>query len=76
MAFLKRTGDRSDAPRPDLILLDLELPKMDGFEVLQSIKSDPDLKDIPVVIVSGKIHEGDIKRAYELQASSFLMKNR
>ena len=74
IAFLKRTGEHSQAPRPDLILLDLNLPKMDGLQVLQSIKADPDLKDIPVVMVSGNIHDGDIKRAYELQASSFLMK--
>jgi two-component system, chemotaxis family, response regulator Rcp1 len=76
LAFLKHTGEHSQAPRPDLILLDLNLPKMDGFQVLETIKADPDLKNIPVVVVSGNIHEGDIKRAYELQASSFLMKPR
>jgi CheY-like chemotaxis protein len=74
IAFLKRTGEHSRAPRPDLILLDLNLPKKDGLEVLEEIKSDPALKNIPVVMVSGNIHDGDIKRAYELQASSFLMK--
>ena len=74
IAFLKRTGEHSHAPRPDLILLDLNLPKMSGLEVLEEIKADPGLKDIPVVMVSGNIHDGDIKRAYELQASSFLMK--
>jgi len=74
IAFLKRTGEHSQAPRPDLILLDLNLPKMDGLEVLAAIKADHDLKNIPVVMVSGNIHDGDIRRAYELQVSSFLMK--
>ena len=74
MAFLKRTGEHSKAPRPDLILLDLNLPKMNGLEVLETIKADPDLKNIPVVMVSGSIHDGDIRRAYELQVSSFVMK--
>ena len=74
IAFLKRTGEHSQAPRPDLILLDLNLPKMNGLEVLEEIKADPGLKNIPVVMVSGNIHDGDIRRAYELQASSFLMK--
>ena len=74
IAFLRRTGDHGLAPRPDLILLDLNLPKLNGLEVLEQIKADPNLKNIPVVIVSGNIHEGDIRRAYDLQASSFLMK--
>jgi CheY-like chemotaxis protein len=74
MAFLNRTGEHSQAPRPDLILLDLNLPKIDGLRVLETIKADPGLKTIPVVVVSGNIHEGDIRRAYELQASAFVMK--
>jgi CheY-like chemotaxis protein len=74
IAFLKRTGEHVHAPRPDLILLDLNLPKMNGLEVLEEIKADPSLKNIPVVMVSGDIHDGDIRRAYDLQASSFLMK--
>src|SRR5438552_3679654 len=53
LAFLKRTGEYSHAPRPDLILLDLNLPKIDGFQVLEEIKADPGLKNIPVVVVSG-----------------------
>jgi CheY-like chemotaxis protein len=76
IAFLKRTGEHSRAPRPDLILLDLNLPKLDGFEVLEEIKADPSLRNIPVVMVSGNIQDGDIRRAYELQVSSFLMKPR
>ena len=74
LAFLKRTGEHSQAPRPDLILLDLNLPKMNGLEVLEEIKADPNLKNIPVVMVSGDIHEGDVRRAYDLQVSAFLMK--
>jgi len=74
MAFLQRTGEHSDAPRPDLIVLDLNLPKIDGFQVLEAIKTDPNLKNIPVVVVSGNDGEGVIKRAYELQASAFVVK--
>jgi CheY-like chemotaxis protein len=74
IAFLRHMGEHEQAPRPDLILLDLNMPKMNGLEVLEEIKADPNLKNIPVVILSGCIHDGDIKRAYELQVSSFLMK--
>ena len=74
IAFLKQTGEYTDAPRPDLILLDLVLPKMDGFQVLETIKADPHLKNIPVVVVSGHSDEGEIARAYELQASAFVVK--
>ena len=74
IAFLNRTGEHAHAPRPDLILLDLNLPKIDGLHVLETIKADPLLRNIPVVMVSGNIHEGDIKRAYELQVSAFVMK--
>jgi len=74
IAFLKQTGEYTEAPRPDLILLDLELPKMDGFQVLETIKADPQLKNIPVVVVSGHSDEGEITRAYELQASAFVVK--
>jgi len=74
MAFLNRTGEHSQAPRPDLIVLDLHLPKIDGLQLLETIKADPHLKNIPVVVVSGNIHEGEIRRAYELQASAFVMK--
>ena len=74
LACLRHTGEYQDVPRPDLILLDLNLPKMSGLEVLEEIKADLGLKNIPVVIVSGSIHDGDIRRAYELQVSAFLMK--
>ena len=74
ISFLKRLGEHSQAPRPDLILLDLNLPKMNGFQVLEAIKADPLLKNIPVVVVSGSSRESDISRAYELQASAFVVK--
>ena len=74
IAFLRRAGEHEQAPRPDLIVLDLNLPKLSGLEVLAEIKADPSLKNIPVVMVSGSIHDGDIRRAYELQVSAFLMK--
>ena len=74
MAYLNHTGEHSQALRPDLIVLDLNLPKMDGFQVLEAIKADPSLKNIPVVVVSGNSGEDSIKRAYELQASAFVVK--
>jgi len=74
IAYLKQTGEYAQAPRPDLILLDLKLPKMDGFQVLETIKADPQLKNIPVVVVSGHSDDGQIARAYELQASAFVVK--
>jgi two-component system, chemotaxis family, response regulator Rcp1 len=74
ISFLKRAGEHSHAPRPDLILLDLNLPKMDGFQVLEAIKADPQLKNIPVIVVSGSNREADIARAYELQASAYVVK--
>lgn len=74
MAFLRRQGAHSAAPRPDLILLDLNLPKMDGREVLALIKADDDLKTIPTVILTTSDAESDIERSYQLQANSYLSK--
>ena len=74
MAFLRREGNQADAPRPELILLDLNLPKMDGREVLAHIKEDESLKLIPTVILTTSIAEADIKRSYELQANCYLSK--
>jgi len=65
---------RRDAPRPDLILLDLNLPKKDGREVLAEIKSDPVLKTIPVVILTTSSAEQDVLRSYELQANCYITK--
>jgi two-component system, chemotaxis family, response regulator Rcp1 len=74
MAFLKRTGSHADAPRPDLILLDLNLPKMDGREVLAHIKEDDSLKLIPTVILTTSDAETDILKSYQLQANCYLTK--
>ena len=74
MAFLRREGVHADAPRPDLILLDLNLPKMDGREVLACIKNDDRLKTIPTVILTTSDAEADIARSYQLQANCYLSK--
>jgi chemotaxis family two-component system response regulator Rcp1 len=74
MAFLRREGVNVQAPRPDLILLDLNLPKMDGREVLAHIKEDDNLKTIPTVILTTSDAESDIVRSYQLQANCYLTK--
>jgi chemotaxis family two-component system response regulator Rcp1 len=74
MAFLHREGDFALAPRPDLILLDLSLPKKDGREVLAKIKSDDRLKRIPVVILTVSESEEDILKTYDLQANCYIIK--
>lgn len=74
MAFLRREGIHANAPRPDLILLDLNLPKMDGREVLAHIKEDESLKTIPTVILTTSDAEADILRSYRLQANCYLTK--
>jgi CheY-like chemotaxis protein len=74
MAFLQRTAPNEKAPRPDLILLDLNLPKMDGREVLARVKTDDSLKTIPTVILTTSEAPADILRSYQLQANSYLSK--
>ena len=74
MAFLKREGPHAYAPRPDIILLDLNLPKMDGREVLAHIKADSGLKTIPTVILTTSEAETDIVKSYQLQANCYLTK--
>jgi chemotaxis family two-component system response regulator Rcp1 len=74
MAFLRREGVHAGAPRPHLILLDLNLPKMGGREVLAHIKEDPDLKTIPTVILTTSEAETDIVASYKLQANCYLSK--
>jgi CheY-like chemotaxis protein len=74
MAFLKREGAYIHAQRPDLILLDLNLPKMDGREVLTQIKADDSLKMIPTVILTTSDSEADILKSYQLQANCYLSK--
>jgi CheY-like chemotaxis protein len=74
MAFLNREGAHAQAPRPDLILLDLNLPRMDGREVLAHIKADASLKTIPIIILTTSEAQGDILKSYELQANCYLSK--
>jgi CheY-like chemotaxis protein len=72
--ILYRREPHQDAPRPDIILLDLNLPKMDGREVLAQIKEDPDLKRIPVVVLTTSRAEEDILRTYDLHANCYIHK--
>lgn len=74
LAFLRRERDYADAPRPDLILLDLNLPKKDGRAVLADIKQDASLRHIPVVVLTSSQAEQDIVRAYELHANCYVTK--
>jgi chemotaxis family two-component system response regulator Rcp1 len=74
MQFLRREGTFADAPRPDLILLDLNLPNMDGREVLEAIKADPTLRPIPIVVVTSSAAEQDILKSYDLNANCYVTK--
>jgi len=74
MAFLGRQGRHAQAPRPDLVLLDLRLPRMSGHEVLREIKRDPNLKRIPVVIMTASDDEKDILSAYDGHANCYVTK--
>jgi CheY-like chemotaxis protein len=74
MAFLRREGNHLEAPRPDLILLDLNLPRMDGREVLGQIKGDERLKSIPTMVLTTSEAEVDIAESYRLQANCYLTK--
>jgi two-component system, chemotaxis family, response regulator Rcp1 len=74
MAFLMREGDYVTAPRPDLILLDLNLPRKDGREVLKEIKENPEWKSIPVVVLTTSASEADILRSYLLHANCYITK--
>ncbi len=74
LAFLQREGQYEGAPRPDLILLDLNMPRMDGREVLAIIKSDDGLKIIPVVVLTTSEADADILKSYELHASCYITK--
>ena len=72
--YLYRRGEFAGAPRPDLILLDLNLPKKDGREVLAEVKSNDDLKAIPIVVLTTSAAESDVLRTYELHANSYITK--
>ena len=74
LAYVRREGDHAHARRPDVILLDLRLPKVDGHEVLEVLKTDDDLRAIPVVVLSTSATEADKARAYHNHANSYLVK--
>jgi CheY-like chemotaxis protein len=74
MAFLRKEGAFAEAPTPDLILLDLNLPRMDGREVLAAVKSDPALGAIPVVVLTTSEAEEDVLRSYQLHANAYVTK--
>ena len=74
LAFLHRGVQYADAPRPDLVILDLNLPKMSGMEVLEAAKADHKLKSIPVIVLTSSAIAEDVHRAYDLQASCYLSK--
>jgi CheY-like chemotaxis protein len=74
MRFLERQGEYKEKPRPDLMLLDLNLPRKDGREVLAEIKSDPELRSIPVVVLTTSKAEEDILRSYDLHANAYVTK--
>lgn len=74
MEFLKRQGQFSDVPRPDIILLDLNMPRMSGRDVLAEMKSDPRFRQIPVIVVTVSSSEEDIMKCYDLHANCFVTK--
>jgi two-component system, chemotaxis family, response regulator Rcp1 len=76
MAYLRQEGEYSESPRPDLILLDLNLPRKDGREVLAEIKADPSLKRIPVIVLTTSQNEEDITHSYELHGNCYITKSR
>ena len=74
LEYLRREGEHADAPKPDLVLLDLNLPRRDGREVLAEVKADPDLRRIPVVILTTSQAEEDIIKSYDLHANAYVTK--
>ncbi|GIG38104.1 response regulator [Cellulomonas pakistanensis] len=74
LAFLRKEGEHADAPTPDLVLLDLNLPRMDGREVLEAMKSDDALRSIPVVVLTTSEAEEDVVRSYSLHANAYVTK--
>ncbi|WP_290817986.1 response regulator [Halovivax sp.] len=74
LQFLERRGEYGDVPRPDLVLLDLNLPRMNGDEVLEALKDDPELRTIPVIVLTSSAAEEDVVKSYKLHANAYLTK--
>jgi two-component system, chemotaxis family, response regulator Rcp1 len=74
LAFLRKEGGYSCAPRPEFILLDLNMPKKDGREVLREVKTDPDLKTIPIIVLTTSVAPTDIVQSYDLHANGYIQK--
>ncbi|WEL18658.1 Rec domain [Halorhabdus sp. SVX81] len=74
MDFLNQRGEYEDKARPDLVLLDLNMPKKDGWDVLEEINDDPELRRIPVIVLTSSEAESDIVKSYDLQANAYLSK--
>jgi len=74
LSFLNKQKDFRNSPRPDIVLLDLNLPRIDGHEVLASLKADPELSDIPVVVISNSDAEGDVVEAYQKHVAGYIIK--
>jgi CheY-like chemotaxis protein len=74
LAYVRREGEFANAIRPDLILLDLNLPKRDGREVLKELKTDPDLREIPIVVLTTSSAESDVLASYQLYANAYVTK--
>lgn len=74
MAFLRNQGGFTAVPRPDLILLDLNMPRKNGYEVMAEVRADPDLRPIPVIILSTSTQDRDVRNSYQLQANCFVTK--
>jgi CheY-like chemotaxis protein len=74
MAYLRRSGEYVDASRPDLVFLDLNLPKMDGRQVLEEVKADDELRRIPVIVLTTSAAEADVLRSYDLHANAYVTK--
>ena len=74
MAFLRHQGAFAAVPRPDLILLDLNMPRKNGYEVMAEVRADPDLRPIPVIILTTSTQDRDVRQSYQLQANCFVTK--
>jgi CheY-like chemotaxis protein len=74
LRFLRREGAYADAPRPDIVLLDLNMPRLNGHEALRLIKQDADLRTIPVIVLTTSINPSDVTRSYEAHVNSYMRK--